>query len=123
MDIQEYERTQATLKLLAELARGEKEEREHGWLSIVELEVCVGVTNGSLDFPPSTTTSEVKEGIYKQIHTTGINVKNNRYVNILVFSHIILQYGYTNFTIMIINHLACISFDDWPCFIKLMSLP
>ncbi len=46
MDIQEYERTQATLKLLAELARGEKEGREHGWLSIDELEIRLGLANG-----------------------------------------------------------------------------
>jgi prevent-host-death family protein len=46
MDIQEYERTQATLQLLTELARGEKEGREHGWLSIDELEAGLGVTNG-----------------------------------------------------------------------------
>ncbi len=46
MDIQEYERTQATLKLLAELARGKKEGREHGWLSIDELEADLGVKNG-----------------------------------------------------------------------------
>jgi len=46
MDMQEYEKTQATLKLLAELTRGEKEGREHGWLSIDELEASLGVTNG-----------------------------------------------------------------------------
>jgi len=46
MDIQEYEKTQAKLKLLAELARGEKEGREQGWLSIDELESSLGLTNG-----------------------------------------------------------------------------
>ena len=46
MDIQEYEKMQATLKLLAELARGEKEGREHGWLSIDELETSLGIKNG-----------------------------------------------------------------------------
>lgn len=45
MDIQEYERTQATLQLLTELARGEKEGR-NGWLSIEELEAGLGLTNG-----------------------------------------------------------------------------
>ena len=45
MDIQEYERTQATLQLLTELARGEKEGREHGYLSIDELETSLGVSN------------------------------------------------------------------------------
>lgn len=46
MDIQEYEKMQAPFKLLTELARGEKEGREHGWLSVDELEASLGVING-----------------------------------------------------------------------------
>ena len=38
MDMQEYEKTQATLKLLVELSKGEKEGREQRWISIDELE-------------------------------------------------------------------------------------
>jgi prevent-host-death family protein len=46
MDMQEYEKMQATLKLLTELTKGEKSGRENGWLSIEELEASLGVTNG-----------------------------------------------------------------------------
>jgi PHD/YefM family antitoxin component YafN of YafNO toxin-antitoxin module len=46
MEIQEYEKIQATLKLLSELARGEKAGRERGWLSIDELESSLGIKNG-----------------------------------------------------------------------------
>jgi len=46
MDIQEYEKMQAKLKLLTELAKGEKAGRENGWLSIDELEASLGVTHG-----------------------------------------------------------------------------
>ena len=46
MEIQEYEKTQATLKLLVELARGEKAGRDKGWLSIDELESSLGIKNG-----------------------------------------------------------------------------
>ncbi|GAB4261392.1 MAG: hypothetical protein Kow00111_09550 [Thermincola ferriacetica] len=46
MDMQEYEKMQAKLKLLTELAKGEKAGRENGWLTIDELEASLGVTNG-----------------------------------------------------------------------------
>jgi len=46
MDMQEYEKMQAKLKLLTELAKGEKAGRENGWLNIDELEASLGVTNG-----------------------------------------------------------------------------
>ncbi|MBF7081570.1 type II toxin-antitoxin system prevent-host-death family antitoxin [Desulfallas sp. Bu1-1] len=46
MDMQEYEKMQAKLKLLTELAKGEKAGRENGWLTIDELEAALGVTNG-----------------------------------------------------------------------------
>ncbi|WP_018085262.1 type II toxin-antitoxin system prevent-host-death family antitoxin [Desulfurispora thermophila] len=46
MDIQEYEKMHAKLKLLAELAQGEKAGRENGWLNIDELEASLGVANG-----------------------------------------------------------------------------
>ena len=46
MDMQEYEKMQAKLKLLTELAKGEKAGRENGWLTIDELETSLGVTNG-----------------------------------------------------------------------------
>jgi prevent-host-death family protein len=46
MDMQDYEKMQAKLKLLTELAKGEKAGQENGWLTIDELEASLGVTNG-----------------------------------------------------------------------------
>ncbi|SFR10939.1 type II toxin-antitoxin system prevent-host-death family antitoxin [Desulfoscipio geothermicus] len=46
MDMQEYEKMQAKLKLLTELAKGEKAGQENRWLTIDELEASLGVTNG-----------------------------------------------------------------------------
>ena len=38
VDMVEYEKTQATLKLMDELAKGEKSGRENGWLTVEEVE-------------------------------------------------------------------------------------
>lgn len=38
VDIAEYEKTQATIKLMSHLAEGEKNGREKGWLTIEEIE-------------------------------------------------------------------------------------
>ena len=38
VDIVEYERTQATIKILSQLAAGEKAGRDKGWLTIEEVE-------------------------------------------------------------------------------------
>jgi len=43
VDIKEYEETQATLKLMTELAKGEKSGCEQGWLSIEDVELSLGV--------------------------------------------------------------------------------
>ena len=43
VDITDYEKTQATLKLLSQLTAGEKDGRERGWISIDELEKSLGV--------------------------------------------------------------------------------
>ncbi|MCL1975142.1 MAG: type II toxin-antitoxin system prevent-host-death family antitoxin [Firmicutes bacterium] len=43
VDIVDYEKTQATLKLMAQLAEGEKSGREKCWLSIEEVEKSLGV--------------------------------------------------------------------------------
>ena len=43
LDIADYEKTQATLKLMSELAKGEKSGREQGWSSIEEVEKSLGV--------------------------------------------------------------------------------
>ena len=43
IDITDYEKTQATIKLISQLALGEKVGREKGWLTIDELEKSLGV--------------------------------------------------------------------------------
>ncbi len=43
VDINEYERQRATLKLLSELAKGEKSAREKGWLTAEEVEKELGL--------------------------------------------------------------------------------
>jgi prevent-host-death family protein len=45
LDMREYERTQATLKLLSELSKGEKSGRENGWLTADEVEDSLGVSD------------------------------------------------------------------------------
>ena len=44
IDIAEYERNQATIKLLSELANGEKSAKENGWISADDIERYFGVT-------------------------------------------------------------------------------
>ena len=43
IDITDYEKTQATLKLITQLAVGEKAGHEKGWMSMDELEKSLGV--------------------------------------------------------------------------------
>ena len=43
VDIADYEKTQAVIKLMSELAKGEKAGREKGWLTIEEVEKSLGV--------------------------------------------------------------------------------
>ena len=43
LDISDYEKTQASLKLMSQLAAGEKAGCEKGWLSIQEVEESMGV--------------------------------------------------------------------------------
>ena len=45
IDMKQYEKTKATIRLLEELARGEKLGREQGWLTIDDLEKTLGVSN------------------------------------------------------------------------------
>lgn len=44
VDMAEYEKQAATLKLMAELAKGEKSAREHGWLTQEDVERELGLT-------------------------------------------------------------------------------
>lgn len=43
VDMEEYENTQAKLRLISELAKGEKSGREKGWLNIGEIERNFGL--------------------------------------------------------------------------------
>ena len=43
VDIEEYEKTRATLKLMGELAKGERSGNENGWLSIADIEKEFGI--------------------------------------------------------------------------------
>ena len=45
LDMREYEKTQATIKLLGELEKGEKSGRVKGWLSLNDVEKRLGVTD------------------------------------------------------------------------------
>ncbi len=46
VDIAEYEKMKAALKLMSELAKGEQSGREKGWIGIEEVEKELGVFNG-----------------------------------------------------------------------------
>ena len=43
IDMREYEKTQATLKLMDELAKGERSAKEKGWSSLSEVEEEIGL--------------------------------------------------------------------------------
>jgi hypothetical protein len=43
--MREYEKTQATIKLLGELEKGEKSGREKGWMSLDEVEKRLGISD------------------------------------------------------------------------------
>ncbi|MBR4013205.1 MAG: type II toxin-antitoxin system Phd/YefM family antitoxin [Clostridia bacterium] len=46
VDMEEFEKTQATLKLMSELAKGESSAKENGYIDISEVESIFGVSNG-----------------------------------------------------------------------------
>lgn len=46
LDIEEYEKTRAVLKLMDELAKGERSAEVKGWLDIADIEKELGVFNG-----------------------------------------------------------------------------
>lgn len=46
VDIEEYEKMQAVIKLMGELAKGEESAREKGWSDIGEVENLLGAANG-----------------------------------------------------------------------------
>ncbi len=43
VDITDYEKTQATIKLMSELAKGERSGNEQGWLSVEDVEKALGL--------------------------------------------------------------------------------
>lgn len=45
MDIHDYERAQATIRLMNELAKGRKSGEEKGWLTLEEVERELGVSD------------------------------------------------------------------------------
>lgn len=46
LDIEEYEKTKASLRLMSELAKGEQSAKEKGWTDIADVEKMLGVANG-----------------------------------------------------------------------------
>ena len=46
VDMEEYEKTQAILKLMGELSKGEQAGKEKGWTDFADVEKMLGVTNG-----------------------------------------------------------------------------
>ena len=45
LDLRDYEKTQATLKLMSELEKGRRSGEETGWLSLEEVEKYLGIEN------------------------------------------------------------------------------
>ena len=45
LDIQDFEKTQATLRLMNELAKGRKSGEESGWLTLEAVEELLGTAN------------------------------------------------------------------------------
>lgn len=46
VDINEYEKLKASVKLLAQLAEGEQSARDKGWMSIEDVEASLEIENG-----------------------------------------------------------------------------
>ena len=44
VDMEEYEKTKAVIKLMGELHKGEKSAQEKGWTDLAEVEKMLGVT-------------------------------------------------------------------------------
>jgi PHD/YefM family antitoxin component YafN of YafNO toxin-antitoxin module len=43
LEMEEYEKTQAAIKLMMELAKGEKSGKEQGWLSVEDMASSLGI--------------------------------------------------------------------------------
>ena len=45
VDMEEYEKTRAAIKMMGELSKGEKSAQEKGWTDIADVEKLLGITN------------------------------------------------------------------------------
>lgn len=45
LDMRDYEKAEATLKLMNELAKGRLSSEEHGWLDLTDVEKRLGIEN------------------------------------------------------------------------------
>ena len=45
VELRDYEKTQATIRLMSEIAKGRRSGEEEGWLSVEEVEKSLGITN------------------------------------------------------------------------------
>lgn len=46
VDMEEYEKTKAVIKLMGELSKGEQSAKEKGWTDIVDVEKMLGIVSG-----------------------------------------------------------------------------
>lgn len=46
VDMEEYEKTKAIIKLMGELSKGEQAGKEKGWTDFAEVEKMLGIANG-----------------------------------------------------------------------------
>lgn len=46
VDIEEYEKTKAIIKLMGELSKGEQAGKEKGWTDFAEVKKMLGIANG-----------------------------------------------------------------------------
>ena len=46
VDMEEYEKTKAVIKLMEELSKGERSGKEKGWTDFADVEKMLGVANG-----------------------------------------------------------------------------
>ena len=45
VELRDYEKMQATIRLMSEIAKGRRSGEEEGWLSVEEVEKSLGITN------------------------------------------------------------------------------
>ena len=45
VELRDYEKAQATIRLMSEIAKGRRSGEEEGWLSVEEVEKSLGITN------------------------------------------------------------------------------